>query len=404
MHELFASLPQRLAGTLAGDWAAGAVVSRPVDLGAWEELFLQVGVPLSDELRGVLTRAGAFELLSFGEADHEEDGGRLRPTEFLRELHGPGWAGRQAVLEGLHLLSPEELFETYTSQRAAASALAALGGFWVFAAPRHSLWTSAFAFDARSARLSIVPFHEDDIHEQLDLERPDGTLPHAQPSLAQWAGWLLDEICLAVRQAEDAGCAPALTRRASPTREVELAPFLAEVASGKRWSAWVDGVWRQALRRGSVETARQVLSHVGTLVTRPDLAPWKLPGALDLLYRLPAAGPGSRRVAVLQLWNGKRPASPLNQVAYDTLLGLLESEAPAPLDTLRSLQAVAWSYRGPPADDEVRWARALLWALGRPRPEHVLEAATLVLGERSRDAAMTCWLRLEPLVCDAGAL
>lgn len=393
MHELFSALPQRLAGTLAADWAATAVISTPVDLDAWEELFLQVGFPFGDELRGVLARSGAFELLPFGNSE-----------DVLRDLDGEGWAGRQVVLEGLHLLSPEELFETYSTQRLAASALAPLGGFWVFASPRHYLWTSAFAFDGRRAPVSIVPFHEDDIHEQLEFAAPDGTLRHARPSLERWASWLVDEICLAVAQAEEAGCAPALKGRSAPARDVELEPFVAEVAAGKRWSSWVDGIWRAALRRGSVETARQVLDHVGTLVTRPGIEVWKLPGPLDLLHRLPAEGPRSRRAALLHLWNGRRPSHPANQVAYDALLGLVESSQRGPLESFRALQALAWSDRGPSTDEDVRWARALLWALGRPRSEHLLEAATLVLGGRARDVSQTCWLRLEPFVRDAGVL
>lgn len=405
MHELFATLPQRLAGTLAAEWASSAVLATSVDVSAYEELFLQVGFPLADELRGVLTRSGAFELLAFGDShDREDEPEVLQPDEFLRDLDGAGWAGRHLVLEGLHLLSPEELFETYSTQRMAAAALAPLGGFWVFASPRRYLWTSAFAFDGRRPQRSIVPFHEDDIHEQLDFEQPDGTLRHAQPSLERWAAWLVDDVCRAVRAAEEAGCAPALKGRPASAREVDLAPFLAEAAAGKKWSSWVDGIWRQALRRGSVETAREVLAHVGTLTTRPALPVWKLPGALELLHRLPSEGPRSRRAALLHLWSGRRPAHPTNQVAYDTFLGLVEGTQPGPRASLLALQSLAWADRGPSTDEDVRWARALLWALGRPRPEHLLEAATLVLGGRSREVAETCWLRLEPFVREAGGL
>jgi hypothetical protein len=402
------TLADRLGQTIAARWAETAVVRSAVDPAAYVELFRQVGLPLATTLLTELELHGSFEIVPFGEPSDEDEGeDEDSASDLVRGLRGPGWAGRDAVTRGLHLLPPEALFETYRSQRHAAMRQGSLGAFWVFAAPRSYLWTSAFAFDGRRAGdgpLPIVPFHEDDIHEQLAVQHADGSLRHARATLEAWAAWLVDEICATVSRLEADGCQT--VRAGSPPRpavELDLASMLAEVDAGKRWTSW-ERASQTALRRGSVAMARQVLDQVGTLVTRPNVATWKLPSALDLLYRLPTEGPRSRRAAVLSAWGPLRPDTPATRVAFDTLVGLADSADSAPVDVFEALRLPAWADRGPADRDEVRWARALLWALGRPRPEHLLEAAELVMTGQPRDVAETCWLRIEAFARDSDVL
>ncbi len=377
MPAAFDELALRLANTVAAPWAQAALSYSPVDVSTYEVLFKQVGFVLPSALKAELATRGAFELCAVPDAEehHETDDG-VDASEALSDLRGPLWAGRNVLRGGVHLLSPAELFGTYRGQRLGTRGQVELGSLWVFAAPRGYVWVDAFALDARagSSRVDgeypVVPFHEDDMGEEFDLLEPDGSLRHARPSLDAWARWVSDEIENTVKALEAAG----VTRVAAPpgpkgpAQVVDLAPYLAEVAQGQKWSSWVEAIWRQALRQGSVEAAQQVLRDVGTMVTRPSEADYKLPGALDLWHRLPRHGPFSRRAALAELWSDRQPEGDAEtQVAFDVFLGSLEHDHVAPLAVFDALQPAAWSDRGLATAAATRWARALLWALGPAR-------------------------------------
>lgn len=162
-------------------------------------------------------------------------------------------------------------------------------------------------------------------------------------------------------------------------KSAAVEPFELEKYSGKPWNKWVERIWRKALRVGSAEVARQVLADVGTLVTKPSEADYRLPSALDLMHRLPAE---LRREAVFEMWGASRPN--LSASSLDALV------------------PIAWPHRGPADSDDIRGARALLWTLGDPAPEFMMEAASR--GFRSRDVNETLWLRLEPFAKKHGVI
>lgn len=415
MPTAFDELPRRLADTVGAAWATAAVRFTPVDVHAYDVLFKQVGFTLPASLRAELVARGAFELAAVADADETDEG--VDTKEALSDLRGPGWAGRNVLGGGLHLLRPSELFGTYRSQRLGATALAELGSLWVFAGPNGGyVQVDAFAFDGRPDRarsdggeVPIVPFHEDDMGEAFDLLEADGSLRHTRPSLDAWSRWLCDEIVDAVKALEAAG----VTRmRAStpsaPAEAPDLTPYRAQVAAGKKWSSWVEGIWREAFRSGSVDTARSVLDDIGTLVTQPSVADYKLPGALDLWHRLPRHGPFSRRAALAEVWSRRTlEGDAATQVAFDVFLGSLETDQVAPIAVFDTLQTAAWSDRSATTTTATRWARALLWALGPAEPAQLHEAASLVLrleGDKRRDVEETLWLSLEPFARRAGVL
>lgn len=354
---MFHQLAEQLRGTIAAEWV-NSIRFEKVDVGAYERLFVQAGFPMPKALRDALAVRGAF---SIPPVDDEENGA-------LEGRRGPA---AELMSGGLRLLSPSELFDAFSGQRAGASADERLGSLWVFAAPRRYLWTEAYALDTSG---DVRAFHEDDISEVLDLGRP------AQ-SFADWERTLTEQVISLVKTLADAGTEPFGAKRD------DVEPFELAKYTGKPWNAWVERIWRQALRLGSVDVARQVITDVGTLITKPSEADYRLPSALDLMHRLPAE---LRHAAVLEMWGSARPENP-------TVLATLEDAS-----LMRSLVPIAWPHRGPADSDDVRWARAVLWLLGDPNPEQMMEAARR--GARSRDVNETLWLRLEPFAKKHGVI
>lgn len=361
---MFHQLAERLRGTIADAWARGIRFEK-VDVAAYERLFVQAGFPFPRELRDELELRGAFDVPALDD-DEAQD--------VLADQRGEGWAGRALLSKGLRLLTPSELFQSYAAQRAGALADERLGSLWVFASPLRSLWTDAFALDASGG---VRSFHEDAIGEDLDLGL-------TAQSFEAWERDVTDEVVAAVQALTAEGAKPfgAAVNEQTPFKLDEY------VSSGKKpWNTWVERIWRQALRVGSPEIARQVISDVGTLITRPSEADYRLPSALDLMHRLP---PDLRREAVIEMWGSARPENQTLRAALD-----------APPD-LRSLVPIAWPHRGRADSDDVRWARALLWLLGDPEPEQLIEAARR--GVNSRDVNETLWLRLEPFAKKHGVI
>ncbi|MBL8921778.1 MAG: hypothetical protein JNJ54_23170 [Myxococcaceae bacterium] len=407
MHP-FEALRTSLSSTIAGPWAKQALRFAPVDVEAYETLFLQTGLTLPAPLRAELISHGAFEWLPIRDEEAAQDEELVPFEELLREVRVP-WAGRNLLSRGLHLLTPAELLQTFRSQRAAASAWAPMGAMWVFAAPRDYLWAEAFAFDTRFREYAVVPFHEDAIGESLEVAQ-SGPLRHSQANLTAWAQWLCDQISMTVERL--AREEPTRTFEASSppvAQPIELRDWEERVAGGALWSSFAVPVWREALRSGPSAMAARVLDDVGTLVTKGSIPDYQLPSPIDLLHRLPLEGPTSRRAAVLEMWAHRRPglevAAPVH-VAFDLFLSRAHQASVAPREVLRELTPIAWADRGPAADEDTRWARALLWALGPAEPERLAEATSQVLssGEKGRALLETMWLRLVPFAQRAGVL
>lgn len=411
MPTAFDELPHRLANTVGAAWATAAVRFTPVDVHAYDVLFKQVGFTLPASLRAELVARGAFEVAAVADGDETDEG--VDANEALSNLRGPGWAGRNVLRGGLHLLRPSELFGSYRSQRLGASAMDELGSLWVFAGPNGGyVEVDAFAFDGRPGRAAgdgaeypIVPFHEDDMGEEFDLLEADGSLRHTHLSLDAWSRWLCDEIVDAVKAIEAAGVTR--MRASAPSAAAEAPDLTPYLAQGKKWSSWVERIWREALRSGSVDTARAVLDDIGTLVTRPSVVDYKLPGALDLWHRLPRHGPFSRRAALAEVWSRRSlEGDAATQVAFDVFLGSLETDQVAPMAVFDTLQTAAWGDRNA-TTTTASWARALLWALGPAEPAQLNEAASLVLRlevDDRRDVEESLWLSLEPFARRAGVL
>ena len=389
----FDTLATRLAGTSGAAWGRDALRFEPVDIAAYELVFTQAGFVMPRSLGALLRERGAFELRSI-------DGDEAR--EAVHELRAGD--ARDILSAGLHLLSPDELATTLQVQRLAASAEVTLGSFWVFAAPHHYLHTEAHAFDVRfcvDGEYACVPFHEDDIGELVDIA-DGGPIRGASPSFEAWAHGLTEQLVRAVSALDG------LELRASTSvrTPLDLSSYVAECNAGKPWSAWVEGIWRPALQREHRDVARRIVEEVGTLVTKPAEPEYRLPGALDLLQRLPREGAYSRRMGMLEMWQRRRPDDlPTLAPAMTYLVDHVHEAAPAPKALLDDLVAVAWRHRGPPVEADVSWARALLLALGTPEPARLRDATTLVLAPmRGRDLAETMWLRLAPFAEAAGVL
>jgi len=76
----------------------------------------------------------------------------------------------------------------------------------------------------------------------------------------------------------------------------------------------------------------------------------------------------------------------------------------APNVLFDELVTIGLASRKVSRDPDVRWARALLWALGPRIPERLYEAAQLVASERGRDLIETAWRRLEGYATELGLL
>ncbi|GEM_PF-6133072 len=75
----------------------------------------------------------------------------------------------------------------------------------------------------------------------------------------------------------------------------------------------------------------------------------------------------------------------------------------APNALFDELITIGLASRKVSRDPDVRWARALLWALRPQIPERLYEAAQLVASERG-DLIETAWLRLEGSATELGLL
>lgn len=161
-----------------------------------------------------------------------------------------------------------------------------------------------------------------------------------------------------------------------PERSSSEPDLEADVARKRaRKLAWWSYDWRRVFRgHADPLVAREILEEVGNAhsATRGGGAV----GVDDLVHRLPES---SRRAWVVEELHAAGPPTAELAVSLDELSEALDGR-PLPREKLERLVPQAWTDRSPRVDAQAQWARALLFALGKPVAEHLLHAVRLVVG------------------------
>lgn len=375
------------------DWLRGSTFDKladhvgfePVDLAAYDEVFAQMGWPMPPSYRALL-----------------EAHGRLRVPDLPGNFELP--SGSCA----LTMATPAELFELYLHVDRAIVAGVPRARQWLLFASAHPAEPElAFAFDEKlgdGTEPAVGCYRAPEVLQRRPgLEDP---LPDTMPGFQPWLCDFVARLRAGLLRSDRAALVARIRTLGQPAPKApDWTRVWSDLERGKiAWNGDAFGELSRVLRQTDDDAVvarilREVtadLDRSGARVVDPTIArvldtgrwPRGYPGPRELLGRLPADGPGSRRaVARFCLdWTGV-DARHSDLVDAGVVLGrLCAGEAVAEPDRLTAMKRCAdigRSARGAPtspAQAEAFHARAMTWCLGREvSPTHVLHVATLTM-------------------------